>query len=143
MLGTAHFTGLLFFGHSLTSMTLYIWARRNQDVRMSLFGLFTFNAPYFPWVMLLASMALGSSPKRDLLGIVTGHIYFYFDDVLPRMMNGQRYLRAPALLKRLFGELPPATPVIIQPAEGALAAVDAPMVLPQAGQDEPEHAHIE
>lgn len=114
MLLVAPLVRTLIFGHSLTFMVLYVWARRNQHVRMSLFGLFNFNAPYLPWVMLLLSMLLGTSPTRDLLGIAVGHIYFFAEDVLPRMVNGRRYLAAPQLLKRLFGEAAPPA-IVMQP----------------------------
>ena len=105
MLVSAPFTGVLILGHSLASMVLYVWARQNRHVRMSLFGLFNFNAPYFPWVMLLTSMALGASPIRDLLGIAAGHIYFYLQFVLPRINNrASGYVRAPGFVRALFRE---------------------------------------
>eukprot|EP01098_Paradermamoeba_levis_P007141 TRINITY_DN2962_c0_g1_i3.p1 TRINITY_DN2962_c0_g1~~TRINITY_DN2962_c0_g1_i3.p1 ORF type:complete len:209 (+),score=32.40 TRINITY_DN2962_c0_g1_i3:77-628(+) len=43
---------LLFLGPSLSFVILYIWSRRNVHVRMSFLGLFTFTAPYLPWVIL-------------------------------------------------------------------------------------------
>ena len=152
MLLIAPFTGTLMLSHSLCSMVLYVWARRNQHMRMSLFGLFNFNAPYFPWVMLLISVVLGASPWRDLLGIGAGHIYFYCDDVLPRIIGGRRYLRAPRLVKQLFGEWQP--PVVIVAPEGGATGVQgvglagAAAAAPQigAGQqaaDAGGHAHIE
>lgn len=154
MLLLAPLTGTLILSHSLASMVLYVWARRNQHVRMSLFGLFTFNAPYFPWVMLGLSVLLGSSPMRDLLGIGTGHVYFYFEDVLPRIMGGRRYLRAPALLKRLFGEAPAEAPLIVVPPPPPPAGIALPAGVPGAGAPAPApepaggaadqgHAHVE
>ena len=34
-------------------MIVYVWARRNPHARMNFLGLFNFNAPYLPWVILL------------------------------------------------------------------------------------------
>jgi Derlin-2/3 len=146
MLAIAPLSGVLILGHSLTSMVLYVWARRNQHVRMSLFHLFNFNAPYFPWVMLGLSVLLGSSPMRDLLGIGAGHIYFYFEDVLPRITGGRRYLRAPRLVKRLFGEDEPPVGVV-QPQGGTELAQGPVPPAPVGGGGMPApdggHAHIE
>lgn len=43
---------LMFMGPSLTFMMVYIWSRRNPDVRMSFLGLFNFDAPFLAWVIL-------------------------------------------------------------------------------------------
>ena len=51
-------------------MMVYIWGRapENSQFRMSLFGIFTFRAPYFAWFMLLFSFFIGNPVKTDLLG---------------------------------------------------------------------------
>lgn len=43
---------LMFMGPSLTFMMVYIWSRRNPDLRMSFLGLFDFDAPFLAWVIL-------------------------------------------------------------------------------------------
>lgn len=86
-----------FLGSSLAFMMVYVWARRNDDVRMSFLGLFAFHAPFLPWVLLGFSVLLGNSPSIDLMGIATGHLYFFLDDVFPhtRGGRGRRPLRSP------------------------------------------------
>lgn len=59
--------------------------------------MFTFNAPYLPWVILGFGLMLGQSPVFDLLGILIGHIYFYLEDVLPGMI-GRRILVTPTVM---------------------------------------------
>jgi Derlin-2/3 len=49
-------------------LQVYVWGRRNMYVNMSFLGLFNFTAPFLPWVLLLFSVMLGSSPVVDLLG---------------------------------------------------------------------------
>lgn len=67
-------TGMPFLGSPLSFSLVYIWARRNPGVRLSFLGLFVFNAPYLPWVLLGFSVLLHNTlPKEDLLGIVVGH----------------------------------------------------------------------
>jgi hypothetical protein len=61
-----------FLGSSLTFMMVYVWGRRHPYVTLSFLGIFTFTAPYLPWVLLGFSLMLGSSPKVDLLGMVAG-----------------------------------------------------------------------
>ena len=105
---------LIFLGSSLTFMMVYIWSRRNPDVRMNFLGLFTFNAPFLPWVLMGFSLLLNNHfPVNDGIGIVLGHIYYFFDDVYPFIrtqapgavtvsVDQRRYLRAPAIVRRLF-----------------------------------------
>ena len=88
---------------------VYVWARRNPHVRMSFLGLFSFHAPYLPWVLLSFSVLLGNSATIDLIGIIVGHVYYFLEDVYPmiadiRGWRVRRWLAAPYLLKSLFGE---------------------------------------
>jgi len=94
-----------FLGSSLAFMMVYVWARRNDDIRMSFLGLFTFRAPFLPWVLLAFSVLLGNSPSIDLMGIAVGHLYFFLDDVLPHTRGGRghRPLRSPAWLLHMLG----------------------------------------
>ena len=52
-----------FLGSSLAFMMVYVWARRNDDVRMSFLGLFNFRAPYLPWVLLGFRCAAASKQR--------------------------------------------------------------------------------
>ncbi len=55
-------------GEALTTMLVYVWCRRNPFVRYSFFGLFTFQAPYLPWLLVLLSVLFGGSVVVDLVG---------------------------------------------------------------------------
>lgn len=59
---------MLFLGEALTTMIVYIWCRRNPFVRYNFFGLFTFQAPYLPWFLVLISVLFGGSVVADLVG---------------------------------------------------------------------------
>lgn len=97
----APFVNIQFLGSSLTFMMVYVWGRRNQYVNMSFLGLFNFTAPWLPWVLLLFSVMLGSSPVVDLLGMGVGHTYYFLTDVYPQL-SGRRLLTTPPLLLALF-----------------------------------------
>jgi Derlin-2/3 len=109
MLCIAPFVKIPFLSHSLTFMMVYVYGRRNEGVRLTFLYLFPFRAPYLPWVLLAFSFLLGSfSPGVDLLGILVGHIYIFFQDVAPNMPNSilkdRRILDTPAIIRYLFGE---------------------------------------
>lgn len=102
----ASFLLLPFLGQSLTTMFVYIWARRNPYVQMGFFGLFVFRAPYLPWVMVALSVLFHDDLETELIGILIGHAYFYFEDVFPYVPGGWRLLATPRIFKLLFdGEL--------------------------------------
>ena len=87
MLAVAPFLSIHFLGSSLTFMMVYVWGRRNEHVRMSFLGLFPFNAPYLPWVMLAFSVLLGNPATTDMIGIAVGHIYFFGQYVYPAVAD--------------------------------------------------------
>lgn len=104
------FAKIKFLGHPLAFMMVYIWARwpDNMHIRMSLFGLFPFNAPYLPWVLLMFSLFLGNPIETDLLGIVVGHVYYFLDHVYPQVAeirgwSCKKILVTPSLLHFLCG----------------------------------------
>lgn len=102
-----NFVNVPFLGSSLTFMLVYIWGRRNPQIRMSFLGLFPFTANYLPYFLLIFSLILGNNVVIDLIGIAVGHVYFFFDDIYPEIARIRRwkvkhYLRAPESLKQLF-----------------------------------------
>jgi len=50
---------------------------------MSFLGVFTFTAPYLPWVMLTFSVLLGNPVTVDLIGIFVGHMYYFLEYIYP------------------------------------------------------------
>jgi len=109
MTATAPFVSVHFLGSSLTFMMVYLWGRRNEYVRMSFLGLFPFTAPYLPWILLSFSVMLGNSATTDIIGIAVGHIYFFFEDILPQIaeirgwQSSGRVLKTPSVLHYLCG----------------------------------------
>lgn len=95
-------TTIDFLGPSLTFMMVYVWGRRNSRQAVGFLGVLNFRAPYLPWVLLMFSFVLGSSPAMDLLGILAGHVYYYMADVYPAMA-GVALLKTPRILQILVG----------------------------------------
>ncbi|KAJ1562628.1 hypothetical protein HK096_006687 [Nowakowskiella sp. JEL0078] len=90
-------------------MLVYIWSRRNPQVRMEFLGLFNFHAPYLPWVLLAFTVLLNSIwPTADLLGMFCGHVYYFFEDVYPNIPPAERRSRifeAPLFVKTWFDSI--------------------------------------
>lgn len=106
----AVYTNVHFLGSALTFMMVYVWGRRNEDVRMSFLGFLQFNAPYLPWVMLGFSILLGNGITMDLIGIVVGHTYYFLEFVFPvvadiRGWKLKRLMEPPTLLRWVCGNL--------------------------------------
>ncbi|KAF7988817.1 hypothetical protein HCN44_007127 [Aphidius gifuensis] len=102
----AFFVNLLFLGHALTLMLVYVWSRRTPFVRMNFFGLLNFNAPLLPWVLLGFSVLIGNVIWVDLIGMAVGHMYYFAEDVFPNQRGGFRIIKTPNILKKLFDEHP-------------------------------------
>lgn len=107
----APFLSVNFLGNSLTFMMLYVWGRRNEEARMSFLGVFSFKAPYLPWVMLSFSLLIGNSITVDLVGIFVGHLYYFFEYIYPvvaeiRGWRMKRVMEPPLILHWLCGTMP-------------------------------------
>jgi len=108
----AAFLTVNFLGSSLSFMMMYVWGRRNEEARMSFLGVFSFTAPYLPWVMLTFSMLLGNSAIMvDVIGIFVGHSYYFLEYVYPviaeiRGWKVKRFFEPPMILHWLCGTYP-------------------------------------
>ena len=93
-----------FLGSSLSAVLIYIWSRRNPDTRLSFLGLLVFTAPYLPWVLMAFNLLMhGNVPKDEILGVIVGHVYYFFVDVWPGLGDGHgRPLDPPAWWVRLW-----------------------------------------
>jgi len=98
-------TGYFFSGAMINVMT-YIWGRRNPLTRMSIF-FFTVRAPYIPWVLSGLSLFVGWHLSDHLMGILVGHVYFFFEDVYPLMptSSGTRLFKTPYVLRWMMKQI--------------------------------------
>jgi Derlin-2/3 len=100
---------LPFLGHTLSSTLVYIWSRRNPDARLSFLGLLVFTAPWLPLVLMGFSLVLhGTIPKDEIMGVLIGHVWYFFNDVYPPLHNGSQPLGPPGWWHSLFGDRPEA-----------------------------------
>jgi Derlin-2/3 len=87
----------------LSYIMLYVWARKNPNSFVNFFELFQFRAPVLPWATLLMIVMLGYTPKYYLCGLAVGHIYYFIEDVIPKIPETEdfRVLKPPKVLERL------------------------------------------
>jgi len=46
----------------------------------------------------------GSIPKDEIMGVVIGHIWYFFTDVYPPLHGGSKPLDPPMFWRRIFGK---------------------------------------
>ncbi|KAI9299226.1 putative Der1-like family [Neoconidiobolus thromboides FSU 785] len=94
-----------FLSTLLTFALTYVWSRKSPDVQLAFLGLFTFHAPYLPFVLVSMSAIFQKQiPYLHLISMFVGHVYYFLDDVWPSQPSsrGVRYLAAPRFVKVLF-----------------------------------------
>ncbi|XP_077217623.1 DERLIN-1 [Tasmannia lanceolata] len=83
-----------FLGVSMVFMLLYVWSREFPNAQINIYGLVTLKAFYLPWAMLVLDVIFGSPLTPDLMGIIAGHL-FYFFTVLHPLAGGRNILKTP------------------------------------------------
>ncbi|GAB2219705.1 hypothetical protein Droror1_Dr00007342 [Drosera rotundifolia] len=89
-----------FLGISLVFMLVYVWSREYPNSQINIYGLFTLKGFYLPWMMLGLDVIFGSPLLPILLGIVSGHIY-YFLTVLHPLAGGKNILKTPKWVHKI------------------------------------------
>nr|AAS88720.1 putative Der1-like family protein [Cynodon dactylon] len=81
-------------GIPMVSMLLYVWSREYPNAQINIYGLILLRSFYLPWVMLALDVIFGSSIIPGLMGIMVGHLYYFFT-VLHPLATGKNYLKTP------------------------------------------------
>jgi hypothetical protein len=82
---------------------IYIWSKANSKQLVSFFGIFTFRAGYLPYLFFFWSLSSAGSLFFDILGILIGHVLYYFYFVVPKLpfTRGVNLLAAPKPIQYL------------------------------------------
>ncbi|RHZ45617.1 hypothetical protein Glove_668g3 [Diversispora epigaea] len=134
--------GWLFEIRNLTQILfmsiIYLWSQQYRDSIVNfIFGL-RFKGAYFPWVLLaFDSLQMGGRiPWDTLIGIITGHIFYFLYDLYPAS-GGPRFLNTPQWLYRIFA--PP--PVSIN-SGGGIRTSFGTVIPPTSGNQSSESREI-
>lgn len=92
-----------FFSGALLDVITYIWSRRNPHARMQVL-IFPVQAMFLPWTLAVISLLMGGSVRDHVMGILCGHIYYFFTDVYPLMptSKGFQLFKTPKLIRIIF-----------------------------------------
>lgn len=75
-----------FLGSSLSFAIIYYWSKREPFARMVYWG-FTIQASQFPFYLLGFSFLMGNSIWLDVLGLLSGHLFYFLREVVPAEYN--------------------------------------------------------
>jgi Derlin-2/3 len=85
-----------FLGPAITNMIVYLWGKKNAQQQINLVNILHIRGSSLPFVLTLSSLAMKQKTlKLDLLGIIAGHLYYYLEEIYPRLIGGQKVLRTP------------------------------------------------
>lgn len=85
-----------YHSESLLYTIMYVWSRRDPETIVKFF-VFNFKAVYVCWVYCAMRMLMGGDIFMILMGIFTGHLYFFLVDVQGAAGS---YIRTPGWVVR-------------------------------------------
>jgi Derlin-2/3 len=92
-----------FLGPALTNMIVYLWSKKNAQQQINLINILHIRGSSLPLILLFSSLLLKQKTlKLDIMGIIAGHIYYYMEEVYPRLSGGQKILKTPFYFKFFF-----------------------------------------
>lgn len=75
-------TGLPALGHALVFAIIYYWSRCESYAPLNFYS-FIIKGYQFPFVLLFVQLLMGGNIMLDVLGLASGHIYYFLKDVVP------------------------------------------------------------
>jgi Derlin-2/3 len=86
---------------------VYIWSKANSKQLVHLFGFVSMRAGYLPFAFFFFSLMIGGTLFYELLGLLIGHVLYYFYFVVPKLpvTRGTNLLAAPRFIKYIIGVL--------------------------------------
>ena len=103
--------GLPVMSQSLVPLVLYVFCRTRPNQVFHFFFDLQIRALYFPWVMMVLHLMLGSPIRQDVVGCVVGHVYVYATHIrgrgyyYPPDLFGRLVTRAAGGLRRLYAHI--------------------------------------
>ncbi|PFH32425.1 Der1ER1 [Besnoitia besnoiti] len=119
-------TGLHLLGGSLLFAVLYYWSRRESYTPVSIYFL-TVQGHQLPFVLLLLHLLMGKDLWSDAIGLLSGHIYYFFREILPAQGGADLLSDTPKIFDRLVEKFSN------RPDAGRRAAARRTGVAPPAG----------
>jgi hypothetical protein len=91
----------MFLNQSLVMAIIYLWSQYFKDAIVNfMFGI-RFKGIYLPYVLLVLEILQIGIPWASIVGLLTGHLYYYLQDIYPES-SGTRLLNTPQWLYQIF-----------------------------------------
>ncbi|EGD80494.1 hypothetical protein PTSG_01086 [Salpingoeca rosetta] len=101
LLVIGYFLALPIIGIPLVLAIMHVWCNVNPDVPVRFWFGLTFKALYLPWVLLVFNILTGGTGMMELLGILTGHVFYFIKYKWPEL-GGPSLLETPQFLREFF-----------------------------------------
>jgi Derlin-2/3 len=112
-------SGFPALGPSLVFAILYYWSRREPYAQLNFFS-FTIKGYQFPFALVFFQLLIGGNIWVDLLGLASGHIYYFIKEVVPQEY-GHTLIKTPGFLVNFMSAY--GTGANPAPAAGGFAGV--------------------
>jgi len=89
-------------GPALVFAILYYWSRREPYAKLNFFS-FTIEGYQFPFALVFFQLLIGGDIWIDLLGLATGHIYYFLKEVVPQEY-GTTLIKTPAFITNFMAQ---------------------------------------
>ena len=80
----------------LLHFLIYIWSKQNPSTPRSFWGI-TVKGFYLPFVLIAFSILTGAPITENIIGIVTGHLFYYLTQVCEQTKNLPLFVTPPSL----------------------------------------------
>merc|ERR1719424_2810442 len=80
------FRSMIFLGSPMVMVFVYIYSRTYEDQVMNLLGFFQIRCGWLPFAQSLQDLLQAGDISPNLLGMLSGHTYFYSTEVKSRML---------------------------------------------------------
>lgn len=98
--------GFPMLGPSLVFAILYYWSRREPYAVLNFYS-FNIKGYQFPFALVFFQLLIGGNIWMDLLGLASGHIYYFLKEVVPAEY-GHTLIKTPQFLGTFMAAYTPA-----------------------------------
>jgi len=83
-----------FLGPGITFMIVYIWGKKNAQQQINLVNLLHIRGSSLPLILMFSGWFMKQKTlKLDIMGVIAGHLYYFLEEIYPRMNGGQKIIK--------------------------------------------------
>lgn len=80
------FPSIIFLGTPMAMVFLYMYSREYESQVMNLLGFFSIKCGWLPFAQMLQDLLQAGDIGPNMLGLMSGHTYYFLSEVRPRMV---------------------------------------------------------